>query len=274
MTTANGVTKTTQAGAGTLERNGAYHALLWQGTAESVVDLHVTDYSATYVWDAVGDGQVGWGAFGPANFPESYHALLWRGTAGSVVDLHPAGYITTFAIGGGESVQAGYGISEIMPDISHALLWHGTAESVVDLHPAGFKGSIAVAAAGIWQVGRGYYPDERQERALAWRGTAESVIDLHSLLEEQTGLEFSQSLAVDVDQYGNVVGWGDTNGGRYAIRWTLVPEPASNSLIWIGGLGVFLHRFRQSNHDSPTLTIPHDGISAMLQWIRDRRSGD
>jgi len=234
--TANAVTEKTQAGAGKLVNNGAYHALLWYGTAESVIDLHVTDYSATYIWDAVGEGQVGWGAFGPANFPEYYHALLWRGTAESVIDLHPTGYITTFANGGGESVQVGYGIHETMPGISHALLWQGTAESVVDLHPAEFRSTNAEAAAGIWQVGRGYQPDNSRPRALAWMGTAESVIDLHSLLEDQTGLAFSQSLAVDVDRNGNVVGWGDSASGRYAIRWTLVPEPTTLLLAAIACL--------------------------------------
>lgn len=242
---ANAVTETSQAGAGRTSLNAPYHALLWHGTAESVVDLHNPAYSATYVWDAVGDGQVGWGSFGPANFPTSYHALLWHGTADGVVDLHPPGYRMTMAYGGGEGVQVGYGVIEADPPKSRALMWNGTAESVIELHPSGYLGSSANAAAGDWQVGSGTPSVGQRSHALAWRGTAESVIDLHLILEEQTGIDFLFSLATDVDQYGNVVGWGDTpDYVRHAIRWSIVPEPSACCLISSAAIGIVKYRRR------------------------------
>jgi hypothetical protein len=245
LTTASAVSDTAQAGAGRTAVDAPYHALLWRGIAESVVDLHVPIYSGTYVWDAVGDGQVGWGSFGPANFPSSYHALLWYGSADSLVDLHPPGYRMTIARGGGAGVQVGYGVTEDRPTIAHALLWRGTAESVVDLHPAGFEFSSAGAAAGTWQVGIGTRSDVSGDRALAWSGSAESVIDLHERLEEETGISFRFSLTTDVDTFGNVVGWGDSEDGiRYAIRWSIVPEPCSCCLAVSAALIAMRSRFR------------------------------
>lgn len=116
------------------------HALLWSGTADSVVDLHpASGYDSTSSATGVGGGQqVGWGgAFG------SEHALLWTGSAQSVVDLHPGGFSRTAAQGVAAGQQVGWGTID---GSTHALLWQGTADSVVDLHvflPSGFTGSSA-----------------------------------------------------------------------------------------------------------------------------------
>lgn len=240
-TSAHAVTATLQAGAGRRGVRDPYHALIWHGAAETIIDLHDPTYTHTYINDAVGDGQVGYGTFDPPNLPSIYHALLWYGTADSLVDLHPIGYRITIANGGGESVQVGYGITEDDTPAPHALLWRGSADSVVDLHPAGYSASNAAAAAGIFQVGNGGRIGG-DSGALAWRGTADSVINLHEILEIQTGIDFRNSLTTDVDEFGNVVGWGDTyEGMRYAIRWSLVPEPGCWRLMLLAGLcGVLL----------------------------------
>jgi PEP-CTERM motif len=39
-------------------------------------------------------------------------------------------------------------------------------------------------------------------------------------------------LATGVNENGDIVGWGDTADRRYAIKWSLVPEPATS----VGGL--------------------------------------
>ena len=116
------------------------HALLWGGTAESVVDLHpVSGYDTTSANGVGGGQQVGWGgAYG------SEHALLWTGTAESVVDLHPSGFSRTIAQAVAAGQQVGWGTTA--DGVTHALLWNGTAGSAVDLHiflPAGFTGSSA-----------------------------------------------------------------------------------------------------------------------------------
>jgi hypothetical protein len=224
---ANAVAGSQQAGAGYPVGDNHYHAILWSGTADSAIDLHPTGFDQSYIWDMTTSTQVGWGIVPPSGAINKYHALLWSGSAATVIDLHPPGFDSTFAYGASEDTQAGYGFGAATGGNAHALLWRGSADSVVDLHPAVFTGSNANDAAGDWQVGDAYGPTTgRGSHAMAWRGSADTAVDLHALLA-QTGLSFSTSLAVGVDDSGNVIGWGDAGGGRYAIRWTLVPEPAT-----------------------------------------------
>jgi hypothetical protein len=119
---------------------GGNHALLWSGTAESVIDLHpVSGYESTTANGVGGGQQVGWGgAYG------SERALLWTGSARSVVDLHPTGAGRTVAKAVASGQQVGWGTTA--DGSTHALLWNGTAESVLDLHlflPAGYTRSDA-----------------------------------------------------------------------------------------------------------------------------------
>ena len=66
---------------------GNTHAVLWHGTAASLIDLNPTDVSNSYAYGVSGNNQVGAG-YGTAT-GGTFHALLWHGTAASVVDLHP-----------------------------------------------------------------------------------------------------------------------------------------------------------------------------------------
>ncbi|HYE15968.1 MAG TPA: hypothetical protein VD968_16115, partial [Pyrinomonadaceae bacterium] len=154
------------------------HALLWSGTAESVVDLHPpTDFYYSAAYGIHGNQQVGWGYF--SKYIIGYgrmagnHALLWSGTAASVVDLHPkfAGTIgdsVALGIFGGQQVGwtessgalSGQSLAHSVP---HATLWLGTAESAVDINPPGFEGSVAYGTSGTQHVGWGYkqYPTEK-----------------------------------------------------------------------------------------------------------------
>jgi hypothetical protein len=94
-------------------------------------------------------------------------------------------------------------------------------------------------------VGSGGRIDVPGGRALAWKGSAASVIDLHEILEQQTGVDFDNSLTTDVDVFGNVVGWGEAASGvRYAIRWSIVPEPRGLALLGIAAVGLLKHRSR------------------------------
>jgi hypothetical protein len=74
------------------------HALLWRGSAASVVDLNPRGFVESLVHGTNGEEQVGIGD-GPATGGEG-HALLWRGSAASVVDLHaflPPGFVHSSA---------------------------------------------------------------------------------------------------------------------------------------------------------------------------------
>ena len=116
------------------------HALLWSGTAESVVDLHpVSGYDTTSANAVNGGQQVGWGDASGLS-----RALLWTGSPQSVVTLHPNGARETAAVAVANGWQVGWGTTA--DGSTHALLWNGTAESVVDLHaflPTGYTRSDA-----------------------------------------------------------------------------------------------------------------------------------
>jgi|SRR4051812_14685140 hypothetical protein len=125
--------------------DGDGHALLWSGSANSVVDLHPL---GGYIWSRAhgvsGGQQVGMGVYGVLGISAREHALLWKGSAESVVDLHPSGFSESkaLAVAGGQQV----GLAITADGLFHALLWNGTADSVVDLHvflPAPFASSVA-----------------------------------------------------------------------------------------------------------------------------------
>jgi len=135
------------------------HALLWSGSAASVVALHPAGFTESYARGISGGQQVG-GGRGAAT-GNSWHALLWSASAASVVDLNPAGFTVSSArgISGGQQVGEGWGTAT--GNNSHALLWSGSAASAVDLHhflPAGFVASRAWAIDAQGNVvGEAYY---------------------------------------------------------------------------------------------------------------------
>jgi hypothetical protein len=75
-------------------------ALLWTGTAESVVVLNPYLFIESVALAVAAGRQVGWGTIG---LPITQtHALLWTGTADSAVDLHvflPPGFQSSQATG-------------------------------------------------------------------------------------------------------------------------------------------------------------------------------
>ena len=123
------------------------HAMRWNGTAASAVDLHPIGFDSSEATCTSGTQQGGWGYL---IFSASHlRALLWSGTADSVVDLHPAGYSESRvnAMNATQQVGDGWtGIPGALGSVRHALVWTGTAESVVDLNqylPAGYTHGVA-----------------------------------------------------------------------------------------------------------------------------------
>jgi uncharacterized membrane protein len=186
------------------------HALLWNGTAGSFVDLNPAGFSASLATGVSNNKQAGYGLTGNAA-----HALLWSGTAASVVDLHPVGFTDSLATDLSGSNQVGYGRGA--SSAQHALMWTGTATSVVDLHPPGFSESFAYATSGANQVGYGRSSVFLADRALLWSGTATSRVSLHP-----TG--FDRSYAFDV--------WGNQQVGMGVGPGSFFDEP--QALMWSG----------------------------------------
>lgn len=118
------------------ERHADRHALLWRGSAASVIDLHPPGFTYSWAYGVSGGRQVG---VGSNTSWANEHALLWHGSAASVVDLHPRGFVISSANATNGHEQVGIGDG-------HALLWRGSAVGVVDLHaflPPGFADSNA-----------------------------------------------------------------------------------------------------------------------------------
>ncbi len=191
------------------------HALLWSGTAASVVDLTPPGFDSSDA-QGVADGQQVGGGTNSALFGQ--HALLWSGTAASVVDLHPPGLgfdeSEALGVGGGQQVgfrTFGEGLATLGQ--FHALLWSGTAASVKDLHPSGFDFSVAQGVGGGQQVGVGVRGG--REHALLWSGTAASVKDLNP-----SGFNDSDARGVGGGQQVGE-GRGPATGGRFhALLWS------------------------------------------------------
>jgi hypothetical protein len=130
-------------------------ALLWFGTAASVVSLHPVGFDASSALCTNGIRQGGWGYIA-ASTTSHLHALLWSGNAGSVVDLHPAGWYDTRITAMSNNTQVGdgwTGAPGAAGSHRHALAWSGTAASVVDLNqflPVGYSEGVAtgIDAAG------------------------------------------------------------------------------------------------------------------------------
>lgn len=177
--------RTNQAGAlfgsGRVSTSSAFHALLWNGRAASVVDLHPSGYTSSGIAAILNDTYVGRGEVAGES-----HALLWNnGSATNVVDLHPAGArssaLMDLAVDSNNiPYQVGY-LSNTDIVSPRATLWRGTAASAVSLQPTGYTYGFVSAASTNYQVG---YVSNSQggsplnSRPFLWSGTAASGIDL------------------------------------------------------------------------------------------------
>ena len=128
------------------ERHADRHALLWRGSAASVIDLHPPRFTYSWAYGVSGGRQVG---VGSNTSWANEHALLWHGSAASVVDLHAflspgfVGSSATDVNSSGDIVGGAWGPAT--DNRNHAFLWRST-RSVVDLHaflPPGFISSSA-----------------------------------------------------------------------------------------------------------------------------------
>lgn len=204
---------------------GVTHALLWRGSALSVIDLHPSGFDVSVAQATSGGVQAGWGNTTGAG--AATHALKWLGSAGSAVDLHPSGFLSSmaFSIAGDQIVGAGF----VRLDTPHALLW--SSGGGVDLHPSGFTTSFGRGTDGSQQVGSGANPNGGMgviSHALLWTGTAASAVDLHP----STGFSTTGALAVSG---GQQVGEGFIGSNAHALLW----KGSAQSVVDLNPSGFF-----------------------------------
>lgn len=183
------------------------HAALWQGTAASFVDLHppTVEYSSV-AWGVYQNQQVG-GAFVDVSGTARQRASLWYGSAASWVNLHPGFGQSSVALSAYGDQQVG-SITQAGQD--RACVWYGSAASWVSLHPTGMADeSVAIGVYDGQQVGQATISGS--DHASLWSGTAESWVDLHP-----SGADASS--AHDVYD-GRQVGWTRISGTERATIW-------------------------------------------------------
>jgi hypothetical protein len=84
MSMATAASNGVQVGEGVPNGTHVSHALLWRGTAKSVMDLHPRGYEYSSAFDTSHDTQVGM-AIGK---DKQMHAIVWQGDATHFTDLH------------------------------------------------------------------------------------------------------------------------------------------------------------------------------------------
>ena len=210
-----GISATTQVGYGaTVSDVNAQHALLWNGTADSFVDLHPAGFSTSMAYATSGATQVGLASKSAPNGSILTHAMLWNGSAASAIDLNSAGLQYSKALGVSGAIQVGSGSSSATGSPEHALMWSGSPSSVVDLNPSPFDESLAAAVFGTTVVGW-YEPQGGAMHAMLWHGTSSITVDLHP-----KGSLFLSSIAYGVSDTLEV-GSGETTSLRdHALLWS------------------------------------------------------
>ncbi len=214
---AYGIASPYQVGVGAAPPTDALpQALLWQGTASSVVNLTPPGYRFAYAYGISGSSSVGEGVTSTGQT----NALYWPAPfAGSAVSLNPnmngAPAALSEALGISGNQQVGYAQSSATNGAPYnAYLWMGSAGNSVNLHPAYYLSSAASATDGSQQAGYAT-ASPGEAHAMVWFGTAASAQDLNP-----NG--YMQSFATAVAQTGPtnsvVVGYVEQSPNASAAR--------------------------------------------------------
>lgn len=136
---------------------GELNAVMWSGSAKSMVSLHpLRGFDASVASATDGATQVGYGGVDVQIFVEKRgrrvrfnYPLVWTGTAASAQMLSLGGYRDGYATAVKGTEICGYGSVGIPAGpitAYHAIAWTGTNHTFVDLHafvPAGYTSSRA-----------------------------------------------------------------------------------------------------------------------------------
>lgn len=225
--------------------NGPMRAAMWNGTAESWVNLAPIGSTSSSALDIEEDVQVGYATIDGYN-----HASMWRGTASSWTDLHPevATESGILSISGDKAV--GYAridgirhpiiwdiltgqwtdLSSMLPysadledindngdiagsssvnGMSHAGFMDASTDSWIDLNPVGAVNSWVASMSGDYQAGAAFIG--QVYRAIIWYGSANSWIDLSPEESDYTYISGS---------FGNVQVGGTAIERSHAAMWS------------------------------------------------------
>ena len=225
---------------------GATHAVVWNGTPGSAVDLHIASNTPANGSRAYGVSAtpIGFQATGMIESNGRDAAAMWSGStpqSSTYTLLHadnmfqsraPVAY--TF---NGAAKQAGY--AEFPGSGNrHPVVWSGTAGSYVDILPVGFvAGEVYSATAeGGQELLGGVARDATSNRPVVWRGTGGDVQVLSGTPERQAGHVQSLSSTHAVGQIHIV-----NSGSHHASIWDLATGQVTD-----------LHRFLPAEYVNGT----------------------
>ena len=191
---------------------GAQHALVWDLQTGDVEDLG----KKALVYGVGGGLQTGVELGGKGST-----ACFWSGTRNSATSLHARFMDDSVATDTDGEIQIGYYGSNVRVRrearpreirFYSAGYWTGSADSFTNL-PNPYRHSFALAIQGDTIVGYGNTTNAIgnpiHSHAVAWIGPNRDYIDLHGLLP----FDMLTSRATDVDEDGNIIGYGVTTTG-------------------------------------------------------------
>ena len=201
-------------------------ALLWSGSADSVVELRGKEPNRVTDGYAVLNG-VQVGVYGP---PSEQHAMLWRGSSASAVDLNPAEDIMSEAHAlDSDGVIGGFFAKNDY--VSKPCIWQkDSAASFTDLTPTGCSGgSVRACVEGV-QAGSVMGPGKgEREHAALWGGSGKDFFDLHAAVKESS---FNRSGALALELSGRtlrIAGWASVmSDGEPGALW----QKEKRAVVW------------------------------------------
>lgn len=186
---------------------GNFKAVIWSGSAGSLVDITASGTHNNRVHHTNGVRQVGTVQLDPLGD----RASLWSGTSASWIDLTPPGASRSGAHAIHGDQQVGYAT---IGGQDVAALWTGSAASFVNLNPSpGIAHSRAYGVHGGQQVGSVVFLSGPTHASL-WSGSAASWVDIHP-----TSVTSIESVAV-ATQGGQQVGYTVVGGNTHASLWS------------------------------------------------------
>ena len=160
---------------GEAEVDGAYHAILWNGSASNYVDLNPAGAAESTAYGISDDIQVGYYAL--ETDPDQFMAAFWNGTAASVVSLHPTAMLTSLA----RAVWGSWAVGDVYPDDGidngRAALWDLTDPTgwidLSELLPSNYARARATGIevdgnGDLFIIGSAINLDASREEAVYW----------------------------------------------------------------------------------------------------------